>query len=65
VTDQTLTAVKPYWFDVRNCRADPIFSVPGNGKMFSTYSQSADFTMPESGTFVAGRTCTAAASASS
>jgi hypothetical protein len=54
VTDETLTAVKPYWFDVRNCRADPIFSVPGNGKMFSTYSQSTGFTMPESGTFVAG-----------
>jgi hypothetical protein len=54
VTDEQLTAVKPYWFDVRNCRADPIFSVPGNGKMFSTYGGSADFTMPESGTFVAG-----------
>jgi hypothetical protein len=54
VTDEALTPVKPYWFDVRNCRADPIFSVPGTGKMFSTYETSADFTMPESGTFVAG-----------
>jgi plastocyanin len=23
-----LTAVKPYWFDVRDCRADPIYNVP-------------------------------------
>src|SRR5919202_3827657 len=24
-----LTPVHPYWLDVRNCQADPIFSVPG------------------------------------
>ena len=53
-TDETLTAVKPVWLDVRNCNADPIFSVPGGGKLFSAYSQSSEFTMPESGTFVAG-----------
>jgi plastocyanin len=23
------TPVKPYWFDVRDCRADPIYNVPG------------------------------------
>ena len=23
--------MKPYWFDVHNCPADPIFDVPGNG----------------------------------
>ena len=54
VTDETLTAVRPGWLDVRNCNVDPIFSVPGGGKLFSTYSQSSEFTMPESGTFVAG-----------
>jgi plastocyanin len=28
-TDPSLTAVTPYWLDVRNCRADPIYNVPG------------------------------------
>jgi len=49
VTGEPLTAVKPIWADVRNCDADPIFSVPGGGKLFSTYSRSAELTMPESG----------------
>lgn len=52
-TGQTLKPVRPYWLDVRNCRADPKFDVPGGGALFSTYSQSADFTMPESGLIVA------------
>jgi hypothetical protein len=54
VTGEALTAVKPIWADVRNCQADPIFNVPGGGKLFSTFSRSADFTMPESGRIVAG-----------
>ena len=54
VTSETLTAVKPIWLDVRNCESDPIFSVPGDGPMFSTYSQHADFKMPEGGRIVAG-----------
>jgi plastocyanin len=28
VDNSPLTAVKPYWFDVRDCRADPIYNVP-------------------------------------
>jgi hypothetical protein len=52
-TGEALTPVRPYWFDVRNCRADPIFDVPGTGRMFSTFTQSARFTMPESGVIVA------------
>ncbi len=39
---------------MRNCQADPIFSVPGNGPKFSTYSQQTDYTMPEGGRIVAG-----------
>src|SRR5436305_3514276 len=31
-----LTPVKPYWLDVRNCLADPIFSVPGGRSKAST-----------------------------
>lgn len=54
VTGEQRTPVKPYWLDVKNCRADPIFDVPGTGPMFSTVSRSADFTMPESGRIVAG-----------
>jgi plastocyanin len=54
VTGEPLVAVKPIWLDVRNCDSDPIFNVPGHGKQFSTFSQSAEFRMPESGRFVAG-----------
>jgi plastocyanin len=52
-TGDTLAPVRPYWLDVRNCRADPIFDAPGTGPLFSTFSRSADFTMPESGRIVA------------
>jgi hypothetical protein len=51
-TGETLTPVRPYWLDVRNCRADPKFDVPGGGALFSTYSRTFDFTMPESGRIV-------------
>jgi plastocyanin len=53
VSGESLTPVRPYWLDVRNCRADPIFDVPGTGPMFSTFSRSVTFTMPESGRIVA------------
>jgi plastocyanin len=49
-----LTPVKGYWLDVRNCNADPVFSVPGGGAKGSTYRQTYDYTMPESGRIVAG-----------
>ena len=49
-----LTPVHPYWLDVRNCRADPVFDVPGGGKKGSTYKQTYNYTMPESGRIVAG-----------
>jgi len=54
VTGEARTAVKPVWLDVRNCESDPIFSVPGHGKLFSTFARSSDFVMPESGRIVAG-----------
>jgi hypothetical protein len=54
VTGEQLTPVRPIWLDVRNCDADPIFNVPGHGPLFSTYSQHADYTLPESGVLVAG-----------
>lgn len=49
-----LTPVKPYWLDERDCRADPIYNVPGTGAKHSTFRQKFDFTMPESGRIVAG-----------
>jgi plastocyanin len=55
VTGEALTPVKPVWLDVRNCTgADPVFDVPGGGKRFSTFTKTADFTMPESGRLVSG-----------
>jgi plastocyanin len=53
-TDPSLTEVKPYWLDVRNCRGDPIYNVLGNGGPGSTDVESSDFVMPESGRIVAG-----------
>ena len=54
VTGEELTAVRPVWLDVRNCRVDPIFNVPGTGAAKSTFTETTDFVMPESGAFVAG-----------
>jgi len=45
-TNPNLTAVHPYWLDIQNCRADPIFNVPGGGRPGSIYSRSYTFTMP-------------------
>jgi plastocyanin len=55
VTGEALQAVKPIWLDIRNCSGpDPVFDVPGGGKRFSTFTRTADFTMPESGRLVSG-----------
>ena len=53
-TNPNLTPVDPYWLDVENCQADPIYNVPGNGKKGSTHTNTADFTFPEAGRIVAG-----------
>jgi plastocyanin len=52
-TTDPVQDVHPYWLDVVNCHADPIFNVPGGGKPGSTYTKKYDFTMPESGRIVA------------
>ena len=56
VTGEALTPVKPVWLDVRNCTGgiDPVFDVPGGGRRFSTFTRTADFTMPESGRLISG-----------
>jgi plastocyanin len=48
-----LTPVTPYWLDVRNCHADPVYDVPGGGGKDSVFKQTYDYTMPESGRIVA------------
>jgi plastocyanin len=53
-TSPDLTAVQPYWLDVRNCQADPIYSVPGGGGPGSVYRQTYQMRMPQSGRIVAG-----------
>lgn len=48
-----LTPAFPVWLDVRDCRLDPIFNVPGGGRPGSTYSQSTTWTAPYSGRIIA------------
>ena len=52
--DPTVKDVHPYWLDARNCRADPIYNVPGTGRPDSREVEKSPFTMPESGRIVAG-----------
>lgn len=49
-----LKPVTPYWLDVVNCHADPIYNVPGNKQPGSSHTRSADFVIPEDGRVVAG-----------
>ena len=48
-TGEQLLPVKPIWLDMNNCKADPIYNVPGTGAAGSNYSRNVDLTMPESG----------------
>jgi plastocyanin len=51
--DPQLQDVHPYWLDVVNCQADPIYNVPGTGPKGSTHTRSRDFAVPESGRLIA------------
>jgi plastocyanin len=63
-TSGALERVRPYWLDVNNCRADPIYNVPGAGRKavrkarksgrVLTHTRSADFTIKEDGYIVGG-----------
>lgn len=44
--------VTPYWLDVANCNADPVYDVPGGRKRDDV--ESASWTPPQSGRLVAG-----------
>ena len=59
-TDPSLKAVKPYWLDVKNCLADPVFDVPGGGRRGSTFRKSPRSRSPRpAGWSRAAGTCTA------
>lgn len=51
--DPQIKDVHPYWLDVVNCQADPIYNVPGTGEKGSTHTRSRDFVIPESGRLIA------------
>ena len=46
--------VRPLWMDVVNCKADPVYDVPGGGKAGSVHERKYELTAPESGRIVAG-----------
>ena len=48
------TEVTPYWLDVKNCLADPVYNVPGGKKKGSTHTRSMEWTVPKAGRIVAG-----------
>jgi hypothetical protein len=52
-SDAATREVTPYWLDVRNCQADPIYNVPGTGGPGSTHTARYSYAMPEAGRIVA------------
>jgi plastocyanin len=60
-TSGTLQPVRPYWFDINNCKADPIYNVPGLSKKQARKAgphpvdrRHRGFIMQEDGYIVAG-----------
>lgn len=49
-----LKPVRPLWMDVVNCKADPVYDIPGGGKPGSVHERKYELTVPESGRIVAG-----------
>jgi plastocyanin len=47
------TPVRPFWLDVRNCLADPQYTVPGGGPPGSVHRERRDFVFPRGGRIVA------------
>lgn len=53
-TSAPIKPVRPLWMDVVNCKADPVYNVPGGGKAGSVHERKYELTVPESGRIVAG-----------
>lgn len=51
-TSPSTLPVTPYWLDVENCKADPVFDAPGGGKKGSKHIESDVWTVPQSGRLV-------------
>ena len=51
---QPKTPVTPYWLDIENCKADPVFDIPGGKKKGATTRRSSVWNVPASGRIVAG-----------
>jgi hypothetical protein len=51
---EPLKEATPYWLDVENCRADPVYDVAGGGAPGSTHKRTYDLTMPRDGRIIAG-----------
>ena len=51
---EPVTPVHPVWLDVNNCKADPVYDVPGGGAPGSTHERTSDWTSPWSGRIIAG-----------
>jgi len=47
------TPVTPYWLDVKNCLADPVYNVPGGKRRGAIHRKSATWTVPKTGRIVA------------
>jgi plastocyanin len=52
-TDPSITPAKMLWMDVNNCKADPIYDVPGGGAPGSTHTRTMTYTVPEAGRIIA------------
>lgn len=50
----SLRPADPYWLDVRNCRADPVYDVPGGAAPGSLDTQTTAWKPPVGGRIVAG-----------
>jgi plastocyanin len=53
-TERELQPVTPLWMDVRNCKLDPVFNVPGGGRRGSTHRTSYTWRAPTGGRLVFG-----------
>jgi plastocyanin len=52
--DPSLEPVTPAWLDVANCKADPIYDVPGGGAPGEIHERTSDWTVPFDARVVAG-----------
>lgn len=51
-TDPAIKPVRPVWMDVANCRADPVYDVPGGAPRGALHERTSTWTAPEGGRIV-------------